>query len=161
MDSPDTPEIGNDELGLDNSASVDLTDDAIDDSTPATIDIPAEDITETVVEPSTTATTTSPYTGGSGFRWSLVFGSILVVGMIILVFQNNDPTTFNFLMYSITAPLSVIIIGTILVAVIIDEIVGYIIRVRRRRVRRQLAELKELKSQLAPPKQRLFGRKAK
>ena len=80
--------------------------------------------------------------------------------MIILVFQNTQTTRFDFLQWSIEAPLAALLLGTTLIAVIIDEIVGYVIRIRRRRVKRQLAELKELKAQLEPPKERRFGKKS-
>lgn len=169
-DDEGIPGSGEDEIGLAETDGVDLTDarsTADSDQLPATFDEPLDSGTdEAETELESTADTVAPVLAttqkrdaGSGFRWSLVFGAILVVAIIILVFQNPDTVTFEFLSWSISAPLSVILLGTVLVAVILDEIVGYVIRVRRRRVRRQLAELKELKAQLAPPKEKRFGRK--
>ncbi len=171
-DDEEIPGFGEDEIGLAETDGVDLTDThnpADSDQLPATLDEPFNgetDAAETDLE--TEADTVAPVVAatqkrdaGSGFRWSLVFGAVLVVAIIILVFQNPDTVTFEFLSWSISAPLSVILLGTVLVAVILDEIVGYVIRVRRRRVRRQLAELKELKAQLVPPKEKRFGRKRK
>ncbi len=95
---------------------------------------------------------------GSGFRWSFPFGILLSLIVIILVFQNFESTTFQFLTWSIEAPLAVIILGSVVIAVVIDEIVGVVWRARRRRLLQAKAELKELKRQAAPPKKSRFGR---
>ena len=171
-DDEGIPGFGEDEIGLSDTDGVDLTDThspTDSDQLPATFDEPLDSGTGAAeTEPDSTADTAAPVLAttqkrdaGSGFRWSLVFGAILVVAIIVLVVQNPETVTFKLLSWSISAPLSVILLGTVLIAVILDEIVGYVIRVRRRRVRRQLAELKELKAQLAPPKEKRFGRKRK
>ena len=150
------PTPTDDELGLDPSDGIDLTDTEVmpvESGEPPELDTPVE---ETAVAPVTPATVYK----GSGFRWSMLFGALLLAVVIILVFQNTQTTRFDFLQWSIEAPLAALLLGTTLIAVIIDEIVGYVIRIRRRRVKRQLAELKELKAQLEPPKERRFGKKS-
>lgn len=152
------PTPTDDELGLDPTDGIDLTEnnaftaelDEIPDSLevdPSPADEPAAPIAPTTVYK------------GSGFRWSMLFGALLLTIVIIMVVQNTQTTTFDFLQWSVQAPLAALLLGTTLIAVLIDEIVGYVIRIRRRRVKRQLAELKELKAQLEPPKERRFGKK--
>lgn len=102
-----------------------------------------------------------PVYKGSGFRWSYLFGIVLTLIVMILVFQNFQSTEFSFLTWKVTSPLAVIIIGTALIAVIIDEIVGIVWRARRRKNLRQKAELKELRRATAPPKEPRFRRKNK
>lgn len=102
----------------------------------------------------------APVYKGSGFRWSYLFGILLTLVVMVLVFQNFQQTEFSFLVWTVEAPLAVIIIGTALIAVIVDEIVGVVWRARRRKMLRQKAELKELRKVTAPPKEPRF-RKAK
>jgi uncharacterized integral membrane protein len=150
------PTPTDDELGLDPSDGIDLTDTEVmplESEDPPELDAPAEETAPAPVTPTTVYK-------GSGFRWSMLFGALLLAVVIILVFQNTQTTRFDFLQWSIEAPLAALLLGTTLIAVIIDEIVGYVIRIRRRRVKRQLAELKELKAQLEPPKERRFGKKS-
>ncbi len=150
------PTPTDDELGLDPSDGIDLTDTEVmpfESEELTEVDTPVEETAPTPVAPTTVYK-------GSGFRWSMLFGALLLAVVIILVFQNTQTTRFDFLQWSIEAPLAALLLGTTLIAVIIDEIVGYVIRIRRRRVKRQLAELKELKAQLEPPKERRFGKKS-
>ena len=103
----------------------------------------------------------APVYKGSGFRWSYVFGILLTLVVMVLVFQNFQQTDFSFLIWNVTAPLAVIIIGTALIAVVVDELVGVFWRARRRRALRQKAELKELRKVTAPPKEPRFRRAKK
>ncbi len=82
---------------------------------------------------------------GTGMRWSFLLGILLVVLMLIVMFQNFQTVTFDFLSWSVEAPLAVIILGASLIAVIVAELIGVIWRYQRRRQRRAMDELKELK----------------
>ena len=93
---------------------------------------------------------------GSGFRWSFVFGSLLVVLMLLLMFFNFQEVEFRFFTWKINAPLAVVILGTALIAVVIDELAGFVWRVRRRRQLKARAELKALRRETAPPKTSRF-----
>lgn len=150
------PTPTDDELGLAASDDIDLTDTEV---MPLESEEPPE-VAGPVEEPAPAPVTPTTVYKGSGFRWSMLFGALLLAVVIILVFQNTQTTRFDFLQWSIEAPLAALLLGTTLIAVMIDEIVGYVIRIRRRRVKRQLAELKELKAQLEPPKERRFGKKS-
>lgn len=148
---------GTDELGLEPTDGIDITDgETLPVSSDETL---VKKTTPAEPAPATPAVPTTVYKG-SGFRWSMLFGAILLTAVIILVGQNKGTVDFKFLQWTVSAPLAAILLGTTLVAVIIDEIVGYVIRIRRRKVKQQLAELRELKAQLSPPaERRRFGKK--
>ncbi len=93
---------------------------------------------------------------GSGFRWSFVFGSLLVVLMLLLMFFNFQEVEFRFFTWKVNAPLAVVILGTALIAVVIDELAGFVWRVRRRRQLKARAELKALRRETATPKTSRF-----
>lgn len=157
-DEPRPDAANSDELGLEPTEGIDITD---GETLPAPLDETAGMEAPPAAEP-TPAPPTTPTTiyKGSGFRWSMLFGAILLTIVIILVVQNTGTVDFKFLQWKVSAPLAAILLGTTLIAVIIDEIVGYVIRIRRRKLKQQLAELKELKAQLSPPvKRRRFGKK--
>lgn len=95
---------------------------------------------------------------GAGVRWSLLGVLILAVLIVVLALQNPDNVKFAFLTFSITAPLSAIILGTAVVAVALDELAGWIWGIRKRRRLRTKAELKQFKAEQEPEKTRRFGR---
>lgn len=96
---------------------------------------------------------------GPGVRWGLFGVLILAVLIVVLALQNPENVEFVFLTFSITAPLSAIILGTAVVAVALDELAGWIWGIRKRRRLRTKAELKQLKSKQEPEKTRRFGKK--
>ena len=79
---------------------------------------------------------------GSGVRWGFVVGLVLAVLLVILVFQNTEPVSFQFLVWEIETPLAALLIATAVIAAVADELVGLVVRARRRR---RLAEKEELK----------------
>jgi len=79
---------------------------------------------------------------GTGLFWGLVVGVLLAVAVIILAAQNTTSTTITFLAWDFSTPLIVVILGTLLVGVIFDEMFGLVYRSRRRRT---LAERDQLK----------------
>ena len=73
-------------------------------------------------------------------RWGLLGFLILLVLIMIVALQNSQTTELRFLAWSTPeVPLSVIILGTAVVAIILDELAGIAWRLRRRR-RRKAAE---------------------
>jgi len=95
---------------------------------------------------------------GAGVRWGLLGVLILAVLIVVLALQNLDDVEFVFLTFSITAPLSAIILGTAVVAVALDELAGWIWGFRKRRRLRTKAELKQFKAEQEPEKKSRFGR---
>jgi uncharacterized integral membrane protein len=148
---------------MENEKPEDIIEDIIDleTSTPRTntdpVDTPAVDGEAEVAAPESQYAPPPVYKG-AGVRWGLLGGLILVVLIIVLAAQNTDDVEFAFFALSITAPLSAIILGTAVIAVIIDELAGWIWGIRKRRQLRSKAELKQFKSELEPEKTRRFGR---
>ena len=101
---------------------------------------------EDVDTPSATPPATKPVRQG-GVRWSLISSLILVAAITILAAQNTQRVTVNFLGWEGRAPLITIILATGLVAVLLDEAVGYFWRRRRRKTIAEREDLERLRSE--------------
>ncbi len=86
---------------------------------------------------------------GPGFALALVAFVLVTVAIIALVFQNQDPVPLRWLWIETEVPLFVVVLVAGLVAVLLDELVGFIWRVRRRRRLTEKAELAKLRSEAA------------
>jgi uncharacterized integral membrane protein len=86
---------------------------------------------------------------GTGLFWSLIVGLLLGAALVILIFQNTQSVGVEFLWLEFTAPLIGLLLGTALATVILAEIVGVVVRRRRRRV---LTEQEDLRRLTALPK---------
>lgn len=82
---------------------------------------------------------------GTGVSISLVLGLLLGVAVVILAFQNVDDVTVDFLTLRLDAPLVVVILGSVLIGVAFDEVVGVLWRRRRRKRIREKEELERLR----------------
>jgi uncharacterized integral membrane protein len=82
---------------------------------------------------------------GTGLLWGLVVGIALAVALVLLAAQNTDDTTIAFLGWEFSTPPIVVILGTLLVGVILDELFGPVYRARRRRTLGDRDELERLK----------------
>ncbi len=103
-----------------------------------------EEVPDPVPAPS--APTQEP-SDGPGIRWGLIAGLILIAAIAVLAGQNTQDVTLNFLWWDGRAPLIAIILGTVVVAILFDEVVGFIWRRRRRRELAEKEELKRLRSE--------------
>ncbi len=84
---------------------------------------------------------------GFGVRWSLVAGLLLIATITILAAQNTQKVTVNFLGWDGRAPLIAIILGTALISILIDEVIGLLWRRRRRKALAEREELRRLRSE--------------
>ncbi|MDF1596145.1 MAG: lipopolysaccharide assembly protein LapA domain-containing protein [Acidimicrobiia bacterium] len=84
---------------------------------------------------------------GTGIRWSLIAGLILIAAITILAAQNTQNVRLNYLGWTGRAPLVAIILATVFVAVLIDEAVGFFWRRRHRRLVAEREELRRLRSE--------------
>lgn len=84
---------------------------------------------------------------GTGIVWGGVLVVLLAIGLIVVAFQNSQDVEFDFLWIDTTAPLVLIIAIAIAAAIVIDEIVGFVWRRRRRSRLRERDELKRLRAQ--------------
>lgn len=83
---------------------------------------------------------------GTGFFWGLVIGLVLAALVIILAAQNTASVTVRFLGWEISTPLIVLILGSLFIGIVLDEIAGAIYRRRRRRILNERAELERLRN---------------
>lgn len=82
---------------------------------------------------------------GTGFFWGLVVGLVLAALVIVLAAQNTASVTVRFLGWEISTPLIVLILGSLFIGIVLDEIAGAIYRRRRRRILNERAELERLR----------------
>jgi len=82
---------------------------------------------------------------GTGLFWGLIVGVILAVAMIILAAQNTGNVTISFLGWEFSTPLIVLILGSLLIGVVLDELFGLVYRKGRRRTLRDRDELNRLR----------------
>lgn len=77
---------------------------------------------------------TTPKREGLGFAPGVV--ALLVAGglLLALIAQNGTETRLDLLWFHLKLPLSVLVLGSALIAVVLDEAVGLIWRHRRRRL---------------------------
>jgi len=84
---------------------------------------------------------------GTGLFWGLVIGALLTVIVIIFAAQNTQQVTVKFLPFEIGTPLIVVLLASLLVGVILDEIIGWAYRARRRRTLTDKEELRRLRAE--------------
>jgi uncharacterized integral membrane protein len=84
---------------------------------------------------------------GTGFFWGLVFGLLITAVVIVFAAQNTASVEVRFLGWRFATPLIVLILGSVLAGVVIDEVVGLIYRRRKRRILNEREELKRLRKQ--------------
>ena len=81
----------------------------------------------------------------AGAPWGLAAFLIGVLLIVIFVVQNVQEVALRFLGWEGVYPLSLIIIIVIALAVLLDEILGGVLRSRRRKRRSDKAELRRLR----------------
>ncbi len=96
-------------------------------------------------EPAKRPTTPPPVQINAGIPWGLIFFLILSVLMAIFAVQNTQDVELGFLTWSGEFPLIMIIVGVFVTAVILDEILGTILRRRRRTRKLEKQELERLR----------------
>ena len=124
-----------------NKTPKDALDDILDiETSSADADGPAAPVDTSGLDPEDTHSpaVSAPVYKGSGVRWGLLGGLVLVILIMILAFQNPQDVDFSFLGWDVNAPLSALILGSAVVAVMIDELVGWIWGIRRRRQLRRI-----------------------
>jgi uncharacterized integral membrane protein len=67
---------------------------------------------------------------GTGLLWGLIVGVILAVAVIILAAQNTRTPTISFLGWDLSTPLIVLILGSLLIGIVLDELFGLVYRKR-------------------------------
>ena len=83
---------------------------------------------------------------GTGISWAFIFGVLLTVAVIVLAIQNTDSVPVTLYFWDTSAPLIIVMVVTGLAAILIDELIGMIIRRRKRKVLAEREELKRLRA---------------
>lgn len=83
---------------------------------------------------------------GTGISWAFIFGVLLTVAIIVLAIQNTESVPVTLYFWETSAPLIIVMVVTGLVAILIDELIGMIIRRRKRKVLAEREELKRLRA---------------
>jgi uncharacterized integral membrane protein len=84
---------------------------------------------------------------GTGFFWGLVVGVLITAMVIVFAAQNTASVEVKFLGWQFATPLIVLILGSVLAGIIIDEVAGLVYRRRKRRILNEREELKRLRKQ--------------
>jgi uncharacterized integral membrane protein len=84
---------------------------------------------------------------GTGLVWGLIVGVILAVAVVILAAQNTDTATISFLSWDFSTPLIVLILGSLLIGIVLDELFGLVYRKRRRRTLRDKDQLERFRGE--------------
>lgn len=105
------------------------------------------DDVEAVTESEETAPVATPERVfvGTGLFWGLIVGFILALGVVILAAQNTGAVSISFLGWDFSTSLIVVILGSLLIGIVVDELFGLVYRKRRRRTLRDRDELKRLR----------------
>ena len=77
----------------------------------------------------------------------LVVGVVLAILVIVFSAQNTDTAPIKFLWMEWSSPIFAVILASLLVGIVLDEIVGLLFRSRRRRRLAEREELKRLRKQ--------------
>lgn len=84
---------------------------------------------------------------GTGFFWGLVVGVVITAMVIVFAAQNTASIEVKFLGWRFATPLIVLILGSVLAGIVIDEVAGLVYRRRKRRILNEREELKRLRKQ--------------
>jgi uncharacterized integral membrane protein len=82
---------------------------------------------------------------GTGIIWGAVALVAVAVLFVVVALQNSQEVEFDFLWATFQTPLILIIAITIAVTLVIDEVVGFMWRRRRRTRMREREELRQLR----------------
>ena len=82
---------------------------------------------------------------GTGMFWGLVVGVVLAIIVIVFAALNTQDATVKVFAWDWSSPLFVVILVSLIVGIVLDEIVGLVYRSRRRRRLVEQAELKRLR----------------
>jgi len=82
---------------------------------------------------------------GTGVFWGLVIGVILAIIVIVFASQNTQAAVVKVITWEWSSPLFVVVLISLIVGIVLDEIVGLLFRSRRRRRLAEKAELHRLR----------------
>lgn len=96
--------------------------------------------------PETPVPEPAPESPRAGVPWGLAGFLVLAVLLVVFAVQNTQSVELRFLGFDGSYPLVVIVITVVVVSVLLDEILGFVMRRRRMRRAREREELKRLRN---------------
>lgn len=81
---------------------------------------------------------------GTGLVWGLIVGVLLTAVVVVLAAQNTTPIDIDFLGWTFTTSLIVLVLGGLLIGVVLAEISGLVFRAKRRRSLRDRDQVERL-----------------
>lgn len=87
----------------------------------------------------------APESEAPGIPWGLAASLLIAVLVVVFSVQNTQLVELQFLAWRARAPLAVVVSAVVVAAVLLDEILGFLLRRRRRRRRAERAELARLR----------------
>jgi len=90
---------------------------------------------------------------GTGVYAGAIAIILMIAALVVLAAQNTESVTVRWLGFEWTTPLIAVLLGVMLVAVVLDEVIGTVWRRRRRRIRADRQELSQRREEQAkvPP----------
>lgn len=88
-----------------------------------------------------------PVNAGGEISFGLILFLLITLVVIVFTAQNTQDVELKFLTWEGNFPLAVIIAGVVAVTVVLDEILGMVLRRRRRKRIAEKQELKRLREQ--------------
>ncbi|MCJ7726113.1 MAG: lipopolysaccharide assembly protein LapA domain-containing protein, partial [Acidimicrobiia bacterium] len=82
---------------------------------------------------------------GTGMFWGLVVGVILAIVVIGFAAQNTQSATVKTIVWEWSSPLFVVVLISLIMGIVLDELVGLQFRARRRRLLAEKVELRRLR----------------
>lgn len=82
---------------------------------------------------------------GPGVPWRLAVFLVLAVVVVVFAVQNTQDVELRFLGWTWQLPLAIILLMAVVVSILLDEIVGGLVRRRRLRRRQERQELRRLR----------------
>jgi uncharacterized integral membrane protein len=86
---------------------------------------------------------------GTGVYAGAIAIILMIAALVVLAAQNTESVTVRWLGFEWTTPLIALLLGVMLVAVVLDEVIGTVWRRRRRRIRAERQELSERREEQA------------
>jgi len=84
---------------------------------------------------------------GTGLYWNLILALVVVVAVIIGIIQNSQGIRLKYLAWTVSMPLGVALLVTIVLTVALASLVGMMWRRRRRHQLTDSVELRKLRGQ--------------
>jgi len=88
---------------------------------------------------------------GTGLYWNLILALVVAVGIVIGIIQNSQGVRLKYLAWTVSMPLGVALLVTIVLTVALTSLIGLMWRRQRRHQLTDSVELQQLRGQAHEP----------